>query len=72
MIVYLEDILIFFKDKASHVEHVRKVLRRLKENDLFCKSEKCKFFQLSVAYLGMIISKGKIAMDPAKVNAITS
>ena len=72
VIVYLDDILIFSKDRQSHVEHVREVLRRLQENDLFCKPEKCEFFQSSVEYLGMIIGQGTVAMDPAKVEAVMS
>ena len=44
----------------------------MKANDLFCKPEKCAFFQSSVEYLGMIIGQGTVAMDPAKVEAVTS
>ena len=55
VIVYLDDILIFSKDRAEHTEHVREVLQRLKENDLFCKPEKCEFFRESVKYLGLMI-----------------
>ena len=72
VIIYLDDILIFSEDRASHTGHVQEVLRRLQENDLFCKPEKCEFFQSSVEYLGMIIGKGTVAMDPAKVDAVTS
>lgn len=72
VIVYLDDILIFSGDRASHTAHVQVVLQRLKDNDLFCKPEKCEFFQSSVEYLGMVIGKGTVAMDPAKVEAVTS
>lgn len=70
VIIYLDDLLIFSEDESQHDEHVREVLKRLRENDLFCKPEKCKFKQTSVEYLGMIISQGKVAMDPAKVQAV--
>ena len=72
VIVYLDDILIFSKDQASHTKHVREVLQRLRDNDLFCKPEKCEFFKSSVEYLGMIISEGRVSMDPAKVDAVAS
>ena len=41
--VYLDDILIFSKDPQEHGKHVRAVLKRLLENHLFLKAEKCKF-----------------------------
>ncbi|KAF8753980.1 hypothetical protein RHS01_06510 [Rhizoctonia solani] len=43
VIIYLDDILIYSKDNASHTKHVHKVLRRLMENQLFCKASKCTF-----------------------------
>jgi hypothetical protein len=44
-VMYLNDILIFFKNRKSHVKHVRKVLKRLRANDFFANLEKCFFFQ---------------------------
>ena len=71
VIIYLDDILIYSQDLETHETHVREVLRRLQENDLFCKPEKCEFFQSSVEYLGLIVGRGTVAMDPAKVDAVT-
>lgn len=70
VIIYLDDLLIFSEDESQHEEHVREVLKRLRENDLFCKPEKCRFKQTTVEYLGMLISKGTVAMDPGKVKAV--
>ena len=70
VIIYLDDLLIFSENDSDHAEHVREVLRRLEANDLFCKPEKCRFFQRKVEYLGLIVSEGQIAMDPAKVEAV--
>ena len=70
VIIYLDDLLIFSEDKSMHNEQVREVLRRLRENDLFCKPEKCKFRQPTVEYLGLLISQGNVSMDPAKVAAV--
>ena len=70
VIIYLDDLLIFSEDESMHDEHVREVLRRLRENDLFCKPEKCKFRQSTVEYLGLLISQGNVSMDPAKVAAV--
>ena len=70
VIIYLDDILIFSDNKEDHVKHFQEVLKRLREHDLFCKPEKCEFFRKLVEYLGLIISKGCIAMDEGKVKAI--
>ena len=70
VVIYLDDIFIYSKDRESHVRHVREVLARLKKNDLFCKPEKCKFFQEKIEYLGHIVSKGHVEMDPVKIEAI--
>jgi len=43
VVVYLDDILIFSDNPADHPKHVREVLRRLRQHDLYCKPEKCEF-----------------------------
>ncbi|KAL0180316.1 hypothetical protein M9458_025758, partial [Cirrhinus mrigala] len=68
--VYLDDILIFSKSEAEHVQHVRAVLQRLLQNQLFVKAEKCEFHSSTVSFLGFILSAGDIRMDPEKVEAV--
>ncbi|KAI3375481.1 hypothetical protein L3Q82_003807 [Scortum barcoo] len=70
--VYLDDILIFSPDPATHQLHVRLVLSRLLENKLFVKAEKCEFHASSVAFLGFIVSPNCIKMDPEKVSAVAN
>ena len=67
---YIDDLLIYSKTLREHKEHVRKVLGKLRENGLQIDIEKCKFYIKEVLYLGMIIGKHGIKMDPAKVAAI--
>ena len=69
--VYLDDILIFFKSKQEYVVHVRQVLQRLLENQLFVKAEKSEFPALEVSFLGFVVNTGNIRMDPAKTRAVT-
>lgn len=69
--VYLINILIFFKDLDGHCHVIQKVLRCLREHDLFLNLSKCKFKQPQVEYLGLIIAHNKIRMDPIKVKAIS-
>ncbi|KAL1021133.1 hypothetical protein UPYG_G00009230, partial [Umbra pygmaea] len=68
--VYLDDILIFSPDYATHVQHVRQVLLRLLENRLFVKAEKCMFHTNSTSFLGFVVAEGEVRMDPAKVTAV--
>ena len=71
-VVYIDDLMIF-TEKDNQKEHDRvvlKVLRRLRDNDLFVKPEKCHFTVTEVDFLRMIVSHDRIKMDPEKVNAI--
>ena len=67
--VYLDDILIFFPDLESHVQHVRQVLRRLLKNRLFVTLEKSEFHTSSTTFLGFVSPQGLI-MDQTKVKAV--
>jgi hypothetical protein len=71
-VMYLNDILIFFKNRKSHVKHIREVLKRLRANDLFANLEKCFFFKHEVDYLEFIMSENDIAMNSSKMNIIMS
>jgi hypothetical protein len=69
--VYLDDILIYSATREEHRDVTHEVLRRLQMHDLYLRPEKCEFARDTVEYLGLIIKKGEVAMDPAKVKAIT-
>ena len=45
VVVYLDDIVIYSESLEDHVEHLRKVLSKLREHQLFVKKEKCEFAQ---------------------------
>lgn len=64
--VYLDDILICSQDKDQQTHHVRTVLQRLNENQLFVKEEKCEFHVSSVLFLGFIFEGRCYQMDPKK------
>ena len=70
VIVYLDDILIFNKTKEEHLEYIRQVLQRLKEEKLLINLKKCSFMQEEIVYLGFVISDHGLKMDPEKVKAI--
>jgi hypothetical protein len=71
-VVFIYDILIFSKNEEEHDEHLRLVLQKLRENQLYTKLSKCKFWLKQVSFLGHIISEGGISMDPNKVKDVLS
>jgi len=70
MVVFIDDILVYSKSEEEHAEHLRIVLRVLKENQLCAKLSKCEFWLREVSFLGHVISKGGIVVDPSKVDAV--
>ena len=72
VVVYIDNLMIFTKmeNQAEHNKIVLEVLRRLEENDLFMKPEKCTFCTTEVDFLGMIVGHDRIKMNQEKVKAI--
>jgi hypothetical protein len=70
VLVFFDDILVYSSSWADHLRHLRTVLLELRRHHLFVKRSKCAFGEVSVAYLGHVISAAGVAMDPAKVQAI--
>jgi hypothetical protein len=69
--IYLDDILIFTKTLDEHRRITRLVLERLRQHHLYLKPEKCEFEKTQIEYLGLIISDGRVEMDPVKVEAVS-
>lgn len=70
--VYLDDILISSNSLQEHIHHVQQVLKKLLENHLFVKLEKCEFHVSQVSFLGYVVSQEGIQMELKKVSAITN
>ena len=58
------------KSEEEHAKHLRVMLHTLKEKKLFVKLSKCEFWLWEVSFLGHVISKGGIAVDPSKDDAV--
>lgn len=71
VIVFIDDILFYSKTKVDHEEHLRMVLQRLNEKQLYEKFKKCEFWLQEVNFLGHIVSKVGIKVDPAKIEALS-
>jgi hypothetical protein len=70
VVVYIDAILIYSSSMEEHVEHLRKVFQRLKENKLYAKLKKCEFGVTEVDFLGHKIIQDGLVMDDHKVKAI--
>ncbi|KAK1644093.1 hypothetical protein QYE76_061898 [Lolium multiflorum] len=70
VIVFIDDILIYSKDKEEHAKHLKIVLQTLREHQLYAKFSKCKFWLDSVEFLGHVITKEGIAVNPSKVQSV--
>jgi len=71
MVVFIDDILVYSKSEEEHAEHLRVVSRDLKEKQFCAKLSKCEFWLREVSFLGNVISKGGIVVDPSKVDEVS-
>ncbi|WVZ79890.1 hypothetical protein U9M48_027415 [Paspalum notatum var. saurae] len=70
VVVFIDDILVFSINEEEHEKHLRMVLQKLRQNQLYAKLSKCEFWLFEVSFLGHIISKGGISVDPSKIKAV--
>jgi hypothetical protein len=67
---FIDDLLIYSKNREEHEEHLRLVLQVLREHQLYAKFSKCNFFQKQIHYLGHVISEEGVVLDPDKTRYI--
>ncbi|KAJ9556187.1 hypothetical protein OSB04_010801 [Centaurea solstitialis] len=70
VIVFIDDILVYSKDEAEHERHLREVLNVLRNEKLYAKFSKCEFWLHEVQFLGHVVSRDGIKVDPAKIEAV--
>ncbi|WVZ84394.1 hypothetical protein U9M48_031431 [Paspalum notatum var. saurae] len=70
VVVFIDDILIYSKMEEEHEEHLRLVLHKLRDHKLYAKLSKCEFWLDQVPFLGHIVSKGGIMVDPSKISSV--
>jgi hypothetical protein len=70
VVVFIDDILVYSRNRNEHEEHLRVVLQILRERKLYAKFSKCEFWLDRVGFLGHVISGDGISVDPTKIEAI--
>ena len=70
VLVFLNDVLIFSANPQDHADHLRKVLGKLREHQLFVKASKCEILKTSIEFLGQQICRGGMTPIEAKLKAV--
>ena len=79
LLVYMNDIAIHTKPlpgeddgqhQAQHHQLTHRILKHLEENDLYLKPEKCTFEKEEIDYLGVIVGRNTLRMDPKKLKGV--
>jgi hypothetical protein len=70
VVIFIDNILVLSKSKKEHEKHLRIVLQRLCDHQLYAKYSKCEFWLGEVPFLGHVISSEGISVDPSKVRDV--
>jgi hypothetical protein len=70
LMVVINGILVYSKSTEDHEEHLRVMLQRLRDHQLYAKFSKCEFWISEVPFLGHVISSEGIVVDPSKVRDV--
>ncbi|GKE76615.1 reverse transcriptase domain-containing protein, partial [Tanacetum coccineum] len=70
VIVFIDDIPIYFRNREEHADHLRKILELLRKEELYAQFSKCDFWISIVQFLGHVIDSPGIHVDPVKIKAV--
>jgi hypothetical protein len=70
VVMFIDDILVYSENEKDHAEHLRIVLTRLRDYQLYAKFSKCEFWLKTVPFLGHVLFKNEILVDPSKVQEV--
>ena len=71
VMVFIDNILVYSKDRENHDTHLRVVLETLRKERLYAKLSKCEFWSKEVSFFGHIVSKEGIRVDPKKIEVVS-
>ena len=72
VVVFIDDVLVYSKSKEKHEHQLRTSLQLLRDNQLYAKLSKCGFWLEKLAFLGHIICKDGLTVDPKKVAVVVN
>ncbi|KAI3714818.1 hypothetical protein L6452_21778 [Arctium lappa] len=70
VIVFIDDILVYSKSETKHEQHLREVLEVLRKKRLYAKFSKCDFWLKEVQFLGHVVTRDGVKVDPSKIEAM--
>ena len=70
VVVFVDDILIYSPSEEEHQSHLSVVLELLREHQLYAKLSKCEFWLSEVKFLGHVVSKSGVSVDPGKIESV--
>ena len=71
-LVYIDDIIIYWKSVDEHIRHVDEILTTLKVAEITLKMKKCNFFSDKVEYLGHLIRLGRLEVDTVNTTSLVT
>ena len=66
VVVYFDDILVYNRSYSLHVGNLRVVLSLLRDHQLYANIDKCTFYAKSVSFLGFVLNKIGVHVEPQK------
>jgi len=72
VVAFVDVVLVGTETEENHDETMEEVLRRLEENDLYVKPEKCIWKVRKIGFLGVVMEPNKIEMEEGKVDRVLS
>ena len=70
IIIYLDDIIIYFKTKKKHYKYIKWVLQRLLNKKMLITIKKYKFYIIKIKFYKFIIKLEKLSINPKKIKAV--
>nr|GFA30836.1 putative reverse transcriptase domain-containing protein [Tanacetum cinerariifolium] len=70
VIVFIDDILIYSRNKEEHANHLRIIMELLRKDKLYAKFSKCDFWVRTMQFLGHLIDSQGLHVDPAMIEAV--